>query len=106
MPEMDGYEVCARLKADPETASIPVVFLTARTEAEDEAKGFELGSVDYIHKPFNPTVVRARVATHLLLRDTLKEIEERNTALDEKTRMLESLSVKLSKYLSPQVQRH
>ena len=103
MPDMDGYEVCARLKADPETAAIPVVFLTARTEAEDEAKGFELGSVDYIHKPFNPTVVRARVATHLLLRDTLKEIEERNTALDEKTRMLESLSVKLSKYLSPQV---
>jgi sigma-B regulation protein RsbU (phosphoserine phosphatase) len=103
MPEMDGYEVCARLKADPKTAAIPVVFLTARTEAEDEAKGFELGSVDYIHKPFNPTVVRARVQTHLLLRDTLKQIEERNAALDEKTRMLESLSVKLSKYLSPQV---
>jgi adenylate cyclase len=103
MPDMDGYEVCARLKADPETAAIPVVFLTARTEAEDEAKGFELGSVDYIHKPFNPTVVRARVATHLLLRDTLKQIEERNAALDEKTRMLESLSAKLSKYLSPQV---
>ena len=103
MPDMDGYEVCGRLKADPETASIPVVFLTARTEAEDEAKGFELGAVDYIHKPFNPTVVRARVHTHLLLRDTLKQIEERNTALDEKTRMLESLSVKLSKYLSPQV---
>jgi class 3 adenylate cyclase/AmiR/NasT family two-component response regulator len=103
MPDMDGYEVCARLKADPETAAIPVVFLTARTEAEDEAKGFELGSVDYIHKPFNPTVVRARVHTHLLLRDTLKQIEERNAALDEKTKMLESLSVKLSKYLSPQV---
>src|SRR5499425_3268383 len=103
MPEMDGYEVCRRLKADPETAAIPVVFLTARTEAEDEAKGFELGSVDYIHKPFNPTVVRARVHTHLLLRDTLKQIEERNAALDEKTKMLESLSVKLSKYLSPQV---
>jgi phosphoserine phosphatase RsbU/P len=63
MPDMDGYEVCTRLKADPETASIPVVFLTARTEAEDEAKGFELGAVDYIHKPFNPTVVRARACT-------------------------------------------
>jgi CheY-like chemotaxis protein len=60
MPDMDGYEVCGRLKADPQTAAIPVVFLTARTEAEDEAKGFELGAVDYIHKPFNPTVVRAR----------------------------------------------
>ena len=103
MPDMDGYEVCTRLKADPETAVIPVVFLTARTEAEDEAKGFELGAVDYIHKPFNPTVVRARVHTHLLLRDTLKQIEERNAALDEKTKMLESLSVKLSKYLSPQI---
>src|ERR1700740_2301766 len=103
MPDMDGYEVCGRLKADPETASIPVVFLTARTEAEDEAKGFELGAVDYIHKPFNPTVVRARVHTHLLLRDTLRQIEEGNAALDEKTRMLESLSAKLSKSLSPQV---
>lgn len=103
MPDMDGYEVCGRLKADPKTASIPVVFLTARTEAEDEAKGFELGAVDYIHKPFNPTVVRARVHTHLLLRDTLRQIEERNAALDEKTRTLESLAVKLSKYLSPQV---
>jgi adenylate cyclase len=103
MPDMDGYEVCTRLKADPETAVIPVVFLTARTEAEDEAKGFELGAVDYIHKPFNPTVVRARVHTHLLLRDTLRQIEERNAALDEKTRMLESLSIKLSKYLSPQI---
>jgi len=103
MPDMDGYEVCTRLKADPETAVIPVVFLTARTEAEDEAKGFELGAVDYIHKPFNPTVVLARVHTHLLLRETLRQIEERNAALDEKTRMLESLSVKLSKYLSPQV---
>lgn len=103
MPGMDGYEVCARLKAHPDTAEIPVVFLTARTDAEDEAKGFELGAVDYIHKPFNPTVVRARVHTHLLLRDTLRQVEERNAALDEKTRTLESLAVKLSKYLSPQV---
>lgn len=103
MPEMDGYEVCAQLKANPETASIPVVFLTARTEAEDEAKGFELGSVDYIHKPFNPTVMRARVHTQLLLHDALQQIEERNAALDEKTKMLEGLSLKLSKYLSPQV---
>ena len=103
MPEMDGYEVCTRLKANPGTADIPVVFLTARTEAEDEAKGFELGAVDYIHKPFNPTVVRARVHTQLLLRDTLQQIEVRNAALAEKTRMLEGLASKLSKYLSPQV---
>ncbi|MFO0000238.1 MAG: response regulator, partial [bacterium] len=51
MPEMDGYEVCRILKADPATAPIPIIFLTARAEAEDEAAGFALGAADYIHKP-------------------------------------------------------
>jgi class 3 adenylate cyclase/AmiR/NasT family two-component response regulator len=103
MPDLDGYEVCARLKDDPETAGIPVIFLTSMESPEDEAKGLGLGAVDYIHKPFSPTVVKARVHTHLLLHDTLAKLEERNTALDEKTKMLEALSTKLSKYLSPQV---
>src|SRR5215469_15523523 len=53
MPEMDGYEVCRRLKADPTTREIPVIFLTAQTEAEDETRGFEVGAVDYVHKPFS-----------------------------------------------------
>ena len=105
MPDLDGYEVCARLKDDPETAAIPVIFLTSMESPEDEARGLALGAVDYIHKPFSPTVVKARVHTHLLLRDTLKQLEERNIALHEKTKMLEALSVKLSKYLSPQIYR-
>ena len=59
MPEMDGYEVCRRLKADPATAAIPVIFVTARTEVDDETLGLDLGSVDYIHKPISPPIVRA-----------------------------------------------
>ena len=74
MPEMDGYEVCRRLKADPDTRDIPVIFLTSQTEAEDETKGFEVGAVDYIHKPFSAAVVKARVRTHLMLREAHAQI--------------------------------
>ena len=75
MPGMDGYEVCARLKADPETRDIPVIFLTGQTEIEDETRGFDVGAVDYIHKPFSPAVVKARVHTHLVLREKSCENE-------------------------------
>ena len=68
MPEMDGYEVCSRLKSDDRTRDIPVIFLTGQTEIDDETRGFEVGAVDYIHKPFSPAVVQARVRTHLVLR--------------------------------------
>jgi response regulator RpfG family c-di-GMP phosphodiesterase len=65
MPEMDGYEVCTRLKLNPDTRDIPVLFLTAMDRVEDEAKGFRTGCVDYITKPISPPLVLARVATHL-----------------------------------------
>jgi signal transduction histidine kinase len=71
MAELDGYEVCRRLKADPVTRDVPVIFLTAKTDMEDETKGFELGAVDYIHKPFSAPIVRARVSTHLALQGAL-----------------------------------
>lgn len=67
MPGMSGYEVCAALKANPATASVPVIFVTALTETDDEVEGFEAGAVDYITKPVSPPVVRARVRTHLSL---------------------------------------
>jgi phosphoserine phosphatase RsbU/P len=76
MPEMDGYEVCTRLKLDPETRDIPVIFLTGQTEVEDETKGFGVGAVDYIHKPFSPAVVKARVQTHLALRAMREELAQ------------------------------
>lgn len=68
MEGMDGHEVCRRLKADPLTQDIPIIFLSANGEDDDEAIGLELGAVDYIGKPFNPTIVRARVKTHLTLK--------------------------------------
>ena len=68
MPEMDGLEVCRRLKQDPLTANIPVVFISGLTQEEDEIKGFEVGAVDYIPKPFNPVIVKARVHTHVRLK--------------------------------------
>ncbi len=67
MPEMDGYEVCRRLKKDTATASIPIIFLTAKTESEDIVRGFEIGAVDYITKPFKAVELLARVQTHLRL---------------------------------------
>ncbi len=80
MPDMDGYEVCRRLKADPATAEIPVIFLTAKDQTEDEAVGFSLGAADYILKPVNPPILQARVATHVALKqhvDALARAKQR-----------------------------
>jgi phosphoserine phosphatase RsbU/P len=76
MPEMDGYEVCTQLKLNPATRDIPVIFLTGQTEVEDETRGFDVGAVDYIHKPFSPAVVKARVHTHLVLRGIREQLAQ------------------------------
>jgi diguanylate cyclase (GGDEF)-like protein len=68
MPGIDGYEVCRRLKADPATRDIPVIFVTSRDNVEDETRGLEVGAVDFITKPVSPPVVRARVRTHVALK--------------------------------------
>jgi sigma-B regulation protein RsbU (phosphoserine phosphatase) len=81
MPEMDGYEVCRRLKADPATAGIPVIFLTAKDQTADEAEGFALGAADYIHKPVNPPILQARVDTHVALKKSMDELQELSRAL-------------------------
>jgi two-component system sensor histidine kinase/response regulator len=86
MPVMDGYEVCEKLKADPVTRDIPVIFLTARTEPEDILKGFKTGAVDYILKPFNATELIARAKTHLELRDKTEELKSINSRLEEEVR--------------------
>lgn len=87
MPGMDGYEVCRRLKADPITASIPVIFVTAKTEIKDEQTGFELGAVDYITKPISVPIVLARVKTQLAFYNQQRELErlvkERTAELDD-----------------------
>ncbi len=84
MPGIDGYEVCRRLKQDPRHARIPVVFLTAMTEVENKTKGFQMGAVDYVTKPFEIMEVQARVKTHLSLMLAGRELEQQNEILEVK----------------------
>jgi putative two-component system response regulator len=110
MPEMDGYEVCRRLKADEETRRIPVIFLTALADAADETKGLRLGAVDYITKPLNPELVRARVRNQMELRRYREHLEQ---LVEERTRelsltqavMIESLAT-LAEYRDPETGGH
>ena len=83
MPEMDGYQVCQRLKADQRACDIPIIFLTAVTDPHDKAKGFHLGAVDYITKPFQAEEVLARVSTHLSLHIMRKRVEAQNAQLQQ-----------------------
>jgi diguanylate cyclase (GGDEF)-like protein len=79
MPEMDGYQVCTALKADPLTAGIPVIFLTGLSSNSDEAKGLELGAADYISKPINVPIVRLRINNHMKLTKALAKLEKLST---------------------------
>ncbi len=86
MPVMDGYEVITRLRADPETADIPVIFVTALAATDDETKGLELGAVDYITKPVRPSIVLARVHAHLELKDARDILRNQNSWLESEVR--------------------
>ncbi len=106
MPEMDGYEVCRRLKSDPITAEIPIIFLTTQDQTADEAEGFSLGAADYIHKPVNPQILKARVATHVALKQSIDDLHELSEALVQaKERMEKELKVghDLQKSMLPDV---
>ncbi|TSE23538.1 Cyclic di-GMP phosphodiesterase response regulator RpfG [Tepidimonas sediminis] len=81
MPDLDGYEVLRRLKADPATRDIPVIFLTAKSEVEDETRGLELGAVDYITKPISPPIVLARVRNHLALKASADFLRDQSAFL-------------------------
>ena len=88
MPQIDGFEVCRRLKADEQTRNIPVIFVTAKKDQATESEGFKLGAVDYITKPFNPVVIKARIRTHLELkrhRDSLEQLVQERTAERDKS---------------------
>jgi len=76
MPGIDGYEVCRRLRDDPETRSIPVIFLTGKTDTDSIVKGFEIGAADYVNKPFKATELLARVKTHLELKRHRNHLEQ------------------------------
>ncbi|MFH1057591.1 MAG: HD domain-containing phosphohydrolase [Pseudomonadota bacterium] len=86
MPGLDGYEVCKGLKDNPATRNIPVIFITSMDEVADEARGFEVGAVDYIIKPVSPPLVLARVRTHLELKQARDRLSHQNVILEEKVR--------------------
>jgi len=95
MPEMDGYEVCQRLKNDPATQHIPIIFLTAKAEVGDETHGLELGAVDYITKPISPPILLARVKTHLAMKLVQDFLRDKNAFLEaevkKRTQELEAI---------------
>lgn len=104
MPMMDGYEVCSRLKSDPATNSIPVIFITALQESASITKGFNLGAVDYITKPFHIPELNARVDTHLSLRHAMLALADQNRILDlrvkERTKELKDTQLEIIYRLS------
>ncbi|MEO5332733.1 MAG: response regulator [Magnetococcus sp. YQC-5] len=81
MPKLDGFAVCARIKSREETQNIPIIFITAKNSEEDETRALALGAVDFISKPFNPPVVKARVQTHLNLVNTFAQLRDRESLL-------------------------
>ncbi len=92
MAGMDGFEVCARLKENPETRDIPVIFMTALSETADKLKGFEVGGVDYITKPFHQEEVLARVKTQLTIHRLQRELAEKNNSLEERNAQLDAFA--------------
>jgi phosphoserine phosphatase RsbU/P len=103
MPVMDGYEVCRRLKANPDTRDIPVIFLTGQTGTEDETRGFEVGAVDYIHKPFSEAVVKARVRTHLMLREAHEQIARQLVAINIELEMARQIQLSILPRSTPKI---
>jgi len=94
MPDMNGYEVCKRLKANPDTQDIPVIFLTAMDQTADESSGFDLGAADYITKPVNPPILEARVKTHLALKRSMDDLHKAYSIIKiQKDRMEEELNI-------------
>ena len=98
MPDMNGFEVCRRLKADERTRDIPVIFLSALIEHTDKLRGFELGAVDYITKPFQHEEVLARVKTHLTIRDLQTRLQDANQSLRQRTDELETTNKELRNF--------
>ncbi len=100
MPGMDGYEVCRTLKSDPATKNIPVIFITSRSDVEDETRGLQIGAVDYITKPFNLDIVRARIQTHLELQQRTRELRRALSELEIRNQFIRQT---FGRYLSDEI---
>ena len=100
MPEMDGFEVCSQLKSSKNTVNIPIIFLSAKDKGEDIQKGFNLGAVDYITKPFNPNELISRVNTHLKVRAYERDLEKKVKEEIEKNKLKQQMIYQQSKQAS------
>ena len=103
MPGIDGFEVCRRLKGDPDTAGIPVIFLSALTETKDKVQGLQLGAVDYVSKPFQPDEVIARVNTHLTIHRLKREVEQKKDALEDELKAASDVQRRLLPKKLPEI---
>lgn len=83
MPKIDGFEICRRLKANPKLSDVPVIFITSKTDIEDEERGFSVGASDFIHKPISAPIVTARVKTHIKIKFMLDFLKFENTHLQK-----------------------
>ncbi|MCF6282539.1 MAG: response regulator, partial [Candidatus Polarisedimenticolaceae bacterium] len=95
MPEMDGYEVCRRLKSQPKSANIPIIFVTAMNEVLDEVKGLDAGAIDYITKPISGPILLARVRTHLALKRAEQVVIQQRQKLQEERETIEGIVIKM-----------
>lgn len=100
MPKVDGFEVCRRLKANPATKEIPVIFMTALADSTNKVRGFQVGAVDYITKPFQQEEVLARVNTHLTIRRLQQQLEAKNAQLEVQVKQLQELNASKDKFIS------
>ena len=103
MPGIDGFEVCRRLKNNPATANIPVIFLSALTDTKDKVQGLQLGAVDYVSKPFQPDEVIARVNTHLTIHRLKREVEKKKDALENELKVVSDVQRRLLPKKLPEV---
>ena len=103
MPGIDGFEVCSRLKKDPTTEGIPVIFLSALTDTKDKVRGLQLGAVDYVSKPFQPDEVIARVNTHLTIHRLKREVEQKKDALEDELEVVSDVQRRLLPKSLPEI---
>ncbi|MEJ2222627.1 MAG: SpoIIE family protein phosphatase [Desulfobacterales bacterium] len=103
MPGIDGFEVCRRLKNNPDTANIPVIFLSALTDTKDKVQGLQLGAVDYVSKPFQPDEVIARVNTHLTIHRLKREVEQKKDALEDELKAASDVQRRLLPKKLPEI---
>ncbi len=99
MPKIDGFEVCRRLKANPKLADVPVIFITSRTDIEDEERGFSVGASDFIHKPISAPIVTARVKTHIKIKFMLDYLKYENSHLQKNVEHSSTELAKLKEFV-------